>query len=81
LPGRVKHGFDQEANVAAVDAGDRVAEPNGNITSEAGGKAEHVFLPAGAGNSPAFSAVIAAPQSMLASSVPGLVMLSPVRMN
>ena len=63
-----------------IDAGDGVAEGHGNVSREADGKAQYSLLPAGTGNSPASSAVIAASQSMLASSAPGAVILEPTWM-
>lgn len=49
MSGGVEDRLDQEADVAAVDAGDGVAEPDGDVPGEAGGEAEHSFLAAGAG--------------------------------
>jgi hypothetical protein len=49
LPGGVKNGLDQEVEVTGIDAGDGVDEPDGDLTGEARGKAEHPLLPAGAG--------------------------------
>jgi hypothetical protein len=36
LPGGVEDGFDQQSDVAVVDAGDGVAEDDGGLAGEAG---------------------------------------------
>jgi len=46
LPGGVEDGLDQQLHVAAVDAGDGVAEDDGCLAGEAGRQGGHSAFPA-----------------------------------
>jgi hypothetical protein len=67
---------DQEIDVAVVVTGDGVAELDRDVSGEAGSESEHSLFPAGAGEFAGVEGGDHCFQSMLASSVPGSVMLS-----
>jgi hypothetical protein len=65
----VADGADDEADVCVVESAERVVEVDGDADGDAGGQPQYPVLPAAAGQEPVSRLVMAACQSMRASSV------------